>query len=103
MESVPFPSRSSAGLTFNEGLFFFVLFCFVAVAFVWPVLSWRIHHFSTYVPDAEHFYAVRQHGATIYLKPALGKFYASLPWLWSTLLAATILTGMLSDRKSRGH
>jgi hypothetical protein len=102
MASFPLPSRSSPGLTFNEGLFFFVLACFLAVACVWPILCWRIHHFSKYLPDAEHFYAVRDHGGTIYLTPALGKFYASLPWLWCTLLAATVVTGMMSDRKSRG-
>jgi hypothetical protein len=98
MESVPFPSRSSESISFYEALFFFVLFLFLVVECIWPVMAWRIHHFSTWVPDAAHFYPVRDHRMTIYLTPALGKFYVSLPWLWGSLLAATFLTGLLTSR-----
>jgi hypothetical protein len=82
-----------------EVLFFFVLFLFLAVVCVWPVLTWRVHHISTWVPDAIHSYVVHQRGTTVYMTPALGKFYVSLPWLWCGLLAATVLSGLLTSKR----
>jgi hypothetical protein len=108
MQSVSFPTRPSApapavqpkeSVTLYEVLFFFVLFLFLAVVCVWPVLTWRIHHVSTWVPDAVHSYVIHQHGATFYMTPALGKFYVSLPWLWCALLVATVLTGFLTSKR----
>ena len=102
MQSVPFPSRSQEPITFREAVFFLTLLLFVAVVCIWPVLAWRIHHFSTWTPDAAHSYAVREHGGTIYLTPLLGKFYVSLPWLWCALLGLTVLTGFLTGKKTGG-
>jgi hypothetical protein len=99
MEYARFPSRSSESITVYEALFFFVLFLFLAVVCVWPILAWRIHHLSTWTPDAAHSFPVRDHGITIYMTPALGKFYASLPWLWCGLLATTVLTGLLTSKR----
>src|SRR5271155_2951517 len=105
MKSASFPSRSSdsisvsASISVYEALFFFVLFLFLVVECIWPVLAWRIHHFSTWGPDALHSFPVHEHRGTIYLTPALGKFYVSLPWLWGSLLAATFLTGLLTGKK----
>jgi hypothetical protein len=98
MESATFPTRSSESISIYEALFFFVLFLFLVVECVWPVMAWRIHHFSTWVPDAAHSFPVHEHRVTIYLTPILGKFYVSLPWLWGTLLGATFLTGLLTNR-----
>ena len=103
MESVPFPSRSSNVISVYEALFFFVLLLFLMVVCVWPILAWRIHHFSTWMPDAAHSFPVHEHGGTFYLTPALGKFYVSLPWLWPSLLAATVLTGLLTSKGARGQ
>ncbi len=100
MESAPFPPKPAPLVSLSEAVFLFMLVLFLAVVCIWPILAGRIHHFSTWVPDAVHTYAVHEHGVTIYLKPALGKFYVSLPWLWSSLLAATFLTGLVTGRKS---
>jgi len=102
MQSVPFPSRPQESITLYEGVFFLMLLLFVAVVCVWPILSWRIHHFSTWTPDAIHSYAVHERTGTIYLTPILGKFYISLPWLWCSLLGLTILTGFLTGKKPGG-
>ena len=99
---MPFPTRSHESITLYEATFFLTLLLFVAVVCIWPVLSWRIHHFSTWTPDAMHSYAVREHGGTFYLTPALGKFYVSLPWLWGSLLGLTVLTGFLTGKKPGG-
>jgi hypothetical protein len=111
MQSVPFPSRSGESptrprfnqpITVYEALFFLMLLLFVAVACTWPILAWRIHHFSTWTPDATHSYAVHEHGGTLYLSPLLGEFYVSLPWLWCSLLALTVLTGFLTGKNRSG-
>jgi hypothetical protein len=102
MESVSFPSRSRESLTVYEALFFLMLVLFVAVVCTWPILAWRIHHFSTWLPDATHSFAVHERGGTFYLTPLLGRFYVSLPWLWGALLAMTVLTGFLTGRKPGG-
>jgi hypothetical protein len=108
MQSVSFPTRPSApappptpkeSVSIYEVLFFLVLFLFLAVVCIWPVLTWRVHHVSTWLPDAVHSYRVQQHGVTFYMTPLLGKFYVSLPWLWCGLLAATVLTGLLTSRR----
>jgi hypothetical protein len=99
MESARFPARSEPLVTVSEAVFLLVLLLFLAVVCIWPILAWRIHHFSTWTPDAVHSFPVRDHGGVIYLKPTLGKFYVSLPWLWCSLLAGTVLTGFLADRK----
>jgi hypothetical protein len=103
MESVPFPPRSTSAISAAEALFFFVVSLFLAVVCIWPMLAWRIHHFSTWTPDAAHSFPVHEHGGTFYLSPALGKFYVSLPWLWCSLLATTVLTGFLTSKKPRGQ
>jgi fatty acid desaturase len=95
-------SRSGPSISTYEALFFAALFLFVVVVCTWPVLAWRIHHFSTWVPDAEHTYAVHERGATFYLSSMLGRFYVSLPWLWGSLLGATILTGFLTGKSTGG-
>jgi len=95
----PFSSRSAGAISAGEILFFLVLLLFLIVVCVWPILTWRIHHFSTWAPDAVHSYPVRDHSrGIVYLSPALGKFYVSLPWLWGALLAGTVLTGLLGTR-----
>ena len=104
MNSVPFPAsasrvRSADSVSLYEALFFVALALFVAVACAWPVLAWRIHHFSAYLPDEEHTFLVRERTGFIYLKPMFGKFYASLPWLWSAALGMTILTGFLTGKR----
>jgi hypothetical protein len=83
----------------SEIIFFIVLFLFLIVVCVWPILTWRIHHVSTWIPDAAHSYAVHERGTTVYFKPALGKFYVTLPWLWGGLLVATVLIGLLTPKK----
>jgi hypothetical protein len=93
------PSGSPRSIEGREALFLFVVLLFLAVVCIWPILTWRIHHFSTYTPDVVHSYPVRERRGTLYLTPAFGKFYVSLPWLWGGLLAATVLTGLLSSRK----
>ena len=102
MQSVPFPSRSSSSISLYELLFFLTLFLFIAVVCAWPIFAWRIHHFSTWVPDSVHSFAVHERGATFYMSPALGRFYVSLPWLWGSLLGATILTGFLTGKAAGG-
>jgi hypothetical protein len=103
MESVQFPSRSTPAITVYEALFFFVLLLFLLVVCIWPVPAWRIHHFSTWAPDATHSFPVHEHGTVIYLSPTLGRFYVSLPWLWCALLAMTVLTGFLTGKKARSQ
>jgi hypothetical protein len=76
MNSVPFPAsasrvRSGDSLSLYEALFFVALALFIAVACAWPVLAWRIHHFSTYILDAEHTFLVHERTGIIYLKPAV--------------------------------
>jgi hypothetical protein len=99
MRSARYSSRSAGTISAYEIVFFFVLLLFLTVVCVWPILTWRIHHFSAWAPDATHFYPVRDHGGIVYLTPMFGKFYVSLPWLWGTLLVGTVLTGLLSSRK----
>jgi hypothetical protein len=100
MESVSFPSRSTPAITVYEALFLFFLLLFLLVACIWPVLTWRIHHFSTWTPDASHSFPVHEHASLVYLTPALGRFYVILPWLWGALLAMTVLTGFLTGKKA---
>ena len=102
MRSDAAASRSPGVSDAREVLFFFVVLLFLAVVCIWPILTWRIHHYSKYVPDAIHSYAVHEHRGTLYLTPRLGKFYVSLPWLWGGLLAATVVTGLLSSKKTDG-
>jgi hypothetical protein len=100
MRSARFSCRSAGAISAAEVLFFFFLLLFLVVVCVWPILTWRLHHFSTWSPNATHSYAVHDRTGLVYLAPAFGKFFISLPWLWGSLLVATILTGMLSSRKS---
>jgi fatty acid desaturase len=103
MQPAPLPPKPTGVISAGEMLFFFVLFLFLVIVCVWPILTWRIHHFSTWAPDAVHSYPVRDHsGGTVYLHPAFGKFYVSLPWLWGALLAGTVLTGLLGTRQPGG-
>jgi hypothetical protein len=102
MQSVPFSPRSTGSISAYEVLFFFTLFLFIAVVCTWPILAWRIHHFSTWTADSVHSFVVHERGGTFYLSPMLGKFYVSLPWLWCGLLATTILTGFLTGKASGG-
>jgi hypothetical protein len=103
MQPPAYSSRSAGGISPGEILFFFVLLLFLIIVCVWPILTWRIHHFSTWAPDATHSYSVRDHsGVTVYLTPTLGKFYVSLPWLWGALLAGTVLTGLLGATEKPG-
>ena len=104
MQSTPSSSRPAAVVSAGEILFFSVLLLFLIIVCVWPILTWRIHHFSTWVPDAVHSYPVRDHsGGRVFLSPAFGKFYVSLPWLWGALLAGTVLTGLLGTRPPGGR
>src|SRR5215469_14523266 len=103
MESVPFPPRPEPVITFSEAVFFTMLAMFLVVVCVWPILTGRILHFSTWTPDVLHSYALHDRGVTYYVKPALGRFYVSLPWLWCSLLAATVLTGLLTGKKDQKH
>jgi hypothetical protein len=98
MESAPFPSKPAPFISLSEAVFLVVLVLFLAVVCIWPILTGRIHHFATWIPDDLHTYPVHQGGATFYLKPSLGKFYVSLPWLWCSLFAATVLTGLLTKK-----
>jgi hypothetical protein len=100
MRSIRFSSRSAGSISAPEVLFLLVLLLFLTVVCVWPIVTWRLHHYSTWAPDSTHSYPVRDHGGFVYLAPGFGKFYVSLPWLWGTLLAATVLTGLLSSRKT---
>jgi hypothetical protein len=87
----------------SPGDVFFVLALvfFLAIVCIWPVLAWRIHHFSTYIPTATHSYPVRDRmGMTVYLSPMFGKFYVSLPWLWCAAFAATVAASLLARRRS---
>ncbi len=97
-------SRSSGPpdmVSLGDVLFLLALVSFLAVVCVWPVLAWRIHHFSTWVPTATHSYPVHDRlGETVYLNPTFGKFYVSLPWLWCGALAATILASLLASKKT---
>ena len=102
MQSVPFSPRSRGSISAYEVLFFFTLFLFIAVVCTWPILAWRIHHFSTWTADSAHSFVVHERGGTFYLSPILGKFYVSLPWLWCGLLATTILTRFLTGKASGG-
>jgi hypothetical protein len=102
MESLSFPSRSRESITVYEALFFLMLLLFVAVVCAWPVLAWRIHHFSTWIPDPAHTYLVHDRSGTIYMNPFLGRLYVSLPWLWGSFLALTVLTGFLTGKKPGG-
>jgi hypothetical protein len=107
MNSVPFPTNSSRvrsrdSISFYEGLFFASLLLFVVVACAWPVLAWRIHHFSVYIPDADHTFLLRERTGIVYLKPWFGKLYVSLPWLWFATLGLTVLTGFLTGKRPGG-
>ena len=86
----------------GDVLFVLALGFFLAIVCVWPVLAWRIHHFSTYMPTASHYYPVRDRlGTTVYLSPAFGKFYVSLPWIWCAAFAATVAASLLTSRRSQ--
>jgi hypothetical protein len=100
MESAPSSTRSTGIISASEALFLIVLLLFLTVVCVWPILTWRIHHFSTWAPDATHTYAVHDRGGIIYLTPSFGKFFVSLPWLWGAFLVATVVTGLLSSKES---
>jgi hypothetical protein len=100
MESARSSARSTGIISASEVLFLIVLLLFLTVVCVWPILTWRIHHFSTWAPDGTHTYAVHDRGGIIYLTPSFGKFFVSLPWLWGALLVATVVTGLLSSRES---
>jgi fatty acid desaturase len=103
MQPAPLSPKPAGVISAGEMLFFFVLFLFLVIVCVWPILTWRIHHFSTWAPDSVHSYPVRDHsGGTVYLHPTLGKFYVSLPWLWGALLTGTVLTGLLGTRQPGG-
>jgi hypothetical protein len=99
MRASRFLSGARGAISGSELLFFVVLFLFLTVVCVWPILTWRIHHFSTWQPDTAHSFPVRDHGSLIYLTPTFGKFFVSLPWLWGALLAATVLLGLVGSRK----
>jgi hypothetical protein len=96
-------ARSSAPtdmISFGDILFVLALAFFLAVVCVWPVLAWRIHHFSTYIPTASHSFPVRDRlGMTVYLSPTFGKFYVSLPWIWCAAFAATVCASLLTVRR----
>ena len=96
-------ARSSGSpdmISMGDVLFVLALVFFLAVVCVWPVLAWRIHHFSTYFPTATHSYPVRDRmGVTVYLNPRFGKFYVSLPWIWCAAFAATVTASLLTWRK----
>jgi hypothetical protein len=98
MRAARYSSRSAGAISAAEILFFFFLLLFLVVVCVWPILTWRLHHFSTWAPNATHSYAVHDRTGLVYLKPTFGKFFVSLPWLWGSLLVATVLTGLLSSR-----
>jgi hypothetical protein len=100
MQSAPYSSKSTGTVSAVDVLFFFLLLLFLIVVCVWPIVTWRLHHFSTWTPSAAHPYAVRDHGGVVYVSPRFGKFYVSLPWLWGGLLAATVLAGLLPSKKS---
>jgi hypothetical protein len=84
----------------SEAAFFLLLALFLVVACIWPILTARIHHFSTWTPDAVHSFTVHEHGATFYLTPALGRFYVNLPWIWCSLLGTAVLVGLLTGKKT---
>jgi hypothetical protein len=96
-------TRSSGApdiVSIGDVLFVFALVFFLAVVCVWPILAWRIHHFSTYFPTATHSFPVRDRmGVTVYLNPRFGKFYVSLPWIWCAAFAATVTASLLTWRK----
>jgi hypothetical protein len=107
MESVPFPRSSSAvryseAISFYEVIFFLSLLLFIVVACAWPILAWRIHHFSVYIPDADHTFVLHERTGIVYLKPWFGKMYVSLPWMWFATLGMTVLTGFLTGKRSGG-
>ena len=97
-------ARSSGApdmISLGDVLFGLALVFFLGIVCVWPVLAWRIHHFSTYMPTATHSFPVRDRlGMTVYLNPTFGKFYVSLPWLWCAAFAATVAASLLARRKN---
>ena len=94
------PSGSPDTMTLSDVFFFAALAFFLTVVCVWPVLAWRIHHFSTYMPTATHSFPVRDRlGMTVYLNPTFGKFYVSLPWIWCVAFGATVTASLLTWRK----
>jgi hypothetical protein len=100
MEAGVRSSGSPDMISLGDVLFVLALVFFLAVVCVWPVLAWRIHHFSTYLPTVTHTYPVRDRlGTTIYLGPIFGRFYASLPWIWCTAFAATVAASLLARKK----
>lgn len=99
MSAVSRSSGSTEMISLGDVLFVLALAFFLAIVCVWPVLAWRIHHFSTYFPTGSHSYPVRDRlGATVYLNPVFGKFYVSLPWLWCTAFVATVAASLLTSR-----
>jgi hypothetical protein len=96
------PSAPSDKISVGDVLFVLALGFFLAIVCVWPVVAWRIHHFSTYFPTASHYYPVRDRlGATVYLSPTFGKFYVSLPWIWCAAFAATVCASLLTMRSKQ--
>jgi hypothetical protein len=96
-------SSSPETVSIGDVLFLLALVFFIAVVCAWPVLAWRIHHFSTYFPTGTHSFPVRDRlGVTVYLNPTFGKFYVSLPWLWCAAFAATVAASLLTSRKKQG-
>ena len=69
------------------------------MACAWPVFAWRIHHFSTCIPDAAHSFVLHERTGIVYLNPLFGKFYVSLPWLWCATLGLTVVTGFLTGKR----
>jgi hypothetical protein len=89
-------------VSIGDVLFVLALAFFLAIVCVWPVLAWRIHHFSTYMPTATHSFPVHDRmGQIVYLNPNFGKFYVSLPWLWCAAFAATVAASLLTSRKKK--
>jgi hypothetical protein len=100
MEASVRASGSPEMISLGDVLFGLALLFFLAVVCVWPVLAWRIHHFSTYSPTATHSFPVRDRlGVTIYLSPIFGRFYVSLPWIWCAAFAATVAASLLARKK----
>lgn len=103
MEPPPFPPRPEPRISPSEVAFFLFLALFIVVACMWPILTARIHHISTWTPDAVHTFSVHERGVTVYMTPQFGRFYINLPWIWCTLLALAVITGLLSDTKPGGR
>lgn len=95
----PYPTRprprTEAALNFMR-LFSGVLF--LVILLVWLLLTGLVHDFATIHPDASHTFAVHEHG-TFYLKPALGRLYVCLPWVWVSSAALTLFLNWLNSKR----